>query len=294
MIKDTKSKPVGSKLFDVINIVLMVLFCVTIILPIWNMIVVSVLSADMASVLSFNLLPREISLDSYRYCLQEINVYNAFIISIFRTVAGTLIHIIITALVAYPLSKLDIPFRKILLLFFLISMFFGGGIIPTFIIIRKIGLINNLLVYILPLAFSPFSMLILRNYFMSIDKSIEESAIIDGATVTAILLRIIMPICKPVLATITLWHMVFQWNSWFDSLIYIRDENKIVLQLLLRRMIDQTELISSEMFMEYEAKFNTESVKAAITVIVLTPVVCVYPFLQKYFVKGIMLGAVKG
>jgi putative aldouronate transport system permease protein len=127
----------------------------------------------------------------------------------------------------------------------------------------------------------------------------EESAIIDGAGVFTVLVRIILPLSKPVLATLTLWHMVAQWNAWFDCLIYIRDEGKIVMQLLLRRMLVQTDLMASDMKMFVMTQpggmvFNTKTVKAAITVIVVTPIVCVYPFLQKYFVKGIMLGAVKG
>lgn len=289
----------GDFLFDTFNIVFMVLFCITILFPIWDMIVVSFSPATAVSSLSFNFWPQDFTLDSYKYCLSNDKVFNAFVVSVFRTFTGTLIHLVVVAFAAYPLSKQNIPFKKTFLLFFLIPMFFRGGLIPTFLLIKNIGLIDSLLVYVLPMAFSPFVMIILRNFFLSIDRSMEESAYMDGAGVFTILFRIILPLSKPVLATLTLWHVVLQWNSWFDSLIYIRDESKIVMQLLLRRMLDETEMMAEDMKVFAMTQpggvvFNSNTVKAAITVIVVAPIVTVYPFLQKYFVKGIMLGAVKG
>lgn len=299
MRKERSVNRLGSNTFDVIIAILMVLFCISIIYPLWDMIVISFSASEATSNLSFNFWPKKFSLDSYKYCLGEKRILTAFLVSVYRTVAGTVLHVIVVAFAAYPLSKHDIPFRKTLTLLLLIPMFFRGGLIPTFITYRNLGLMDNMLVYILPAAFSPFVMLIMRNFFISLDKAVEESAIIDGASVLTIMFKIVFPLSKPVLATVTLWQMVGQWNAWFDSMIYIRDENKIVMQLLLRRIMDETELLSNDMqnyvmTQPFGIQFSTQTVKAAVTIIVVTPIVCVYPFLQKYFVKGIMLGSVKG
>lgn len=292
-------RSLGSIVFDSANSLFMIVFCITILFPLWDMLVVSFSTPDRASSLTFNLWPQKWNLDSYKYCFTENRIFLAFIVTVYRTMVGTAIHVVVVSFAAYPLSKVDLPYRKWVIAFFLVPMFFRGGLIPTFIMIRNLGLIDNLLVYILPAAFSPFVMLILRNFFMSLDKAVEESAIMDGASILTILFRIIFPLSKPVLATIVLWHMVHHWNAWFDSLIYIRDERKIVLQLLLRRLMDETDLLDSDMQLfaltqPGVIQFSSKTVKAAITIIVITPIVCVYPFLQKYFVKGIMLGAVKG
>ncbi len=298
-MKSVGRKSMAGTVFDSLNTLLMILICISIIYPIWDMIVVSFSPAEAASSLTFNFWPEKWTFEAYRFCFSDNRIISAFFISVYRTVAGTLLHVVIVSFAAYPLAKLDIPFRKAFTVFFLIPMFFSGGLIPTFLTIKKLGLIDNLLVYIIPMAFSPFVMLILRNFYMVLDPAVEESAIIDGASVFTVLFRIVFPLSKPVLATITLWSMVSQWNSWFDSMIYIRDEGKIVMQLVLRRLMDQTQNLSSEMYMYSMTQpggiqFSTQTVKASITVIVITPIVCVYPFLQKYFVKGIMLGAVKG
>jgi len=277
----------------------MVLFCITILYPVWAMLVTSFSEGYESSALTFNAWPKTFSVDSYVFCLEDPAVYRAFLISVFRTVCGTALSIVVLTLVAYPISKRDLPYRPIIVLFFVFPMFFSGGLIPTYMMIRNLKLIDNLLVYIVPGAFSAFSMLIYRNYLMAMDVSMEESAYIDGANVLQMLFRIILPLSKPVIATLALWAMVGHWNAWFDSLIYITSPGKITIQLYLRRLMDNTGLLNSEMQMymalqEGGMQFSTRTVQAAITVIVITPIICVYPFLQKYFVKGIMIGAVKG
>ncbi len=287
------------RIFEIGLATFMVLFCLTILYPIWDMVVTSFSKGYESSALTFNAWPQTFSLDSYRYCLQDKDVYQAFLITVLRTVCGTALTIIMLTLVAYPVSKRDLPYRPAIVLFFVFPMFFSGGLIPTYMLIRNLGLIDNLLVYIIPGAFSAFSMLIFRNFLMAMDISMEESAYIDGANVLQMLFRIILPLSKPVVATLVLWTMVGHWNAWFDSLIYISSNSKIVIQLYLRRLMDNTALLSSDMQMfmalqEGGMEFSTRTVQAAITVIVITPIICVYPFLQKYFVHGIMIGAVKG
>ncbi|NJD04780.1 MAG: carbohydrate ABC transporter permease [Ruminiclostridium sp.] len=183
------------------------------------------------------------------------------------------------------------------MLFFIIPMYFSGGLIPSYLVNRALGFRDSLLVYIVPTMFSAFIMLIVRNYLMTMEKALEEAAFIDGASVIQVLFMVIIPLSKPVLATVALWQMVDQWNAWVDNMIYIRDENKYVLQFILRRLIEssaQTEQAMMYYSTNRGVKLATAQVQAAITLIVLLPIVCVYPFLQKYFVKGIILGAVKG
>lgn len=187
------------------------------------------------------------------------------------------------------------PFRKTITVIFVVTMFFSGGLIPTYINIRNLSLLNKFAVYILPGGFSMFNAIIMRNFFMSVNPSLEESATIDGASALQVLFRIILPLSTPVLATIALWQMVGQWNAWFDNLIYVTDPKLLTLQMMLRRIIVDPEF-TDQLIVIDESMVNTnpETIKAATTVLVTLPILCVYPFLQRYFVKGIMIGAVKG
>ena len=291
-------KSISGTIFDCFNATFMILFCISI-FPFWDMIVLSFTPSDKVNTLSIKLWTDTWVIDSYKYILSDTKILTAMLVSIYRTVTGTLIHVVLVVFAAYPLSKTDIPYRKQMTIFFLIPMFFGGGLVPSYIINRYLGFVDNLLVYIIPGAFSVYVMIIVRNYFMTMDKAIEESATIDGASVLRILFSILIPLAKPVLATIALWQMVGQWNSWFDCLIYMRSEKKIVLQMILRRMLDNTSMMPEEIRQYAETQpgfiqFNSKTVQAATTMLVVLPIICVYPFLQKYFVKGIMLGGVKG
>jgi len=219
--------------------------------------------------------------------------------TIFRAFTGTVLMLVMCYLGAYPLSKKNLPGRNVITVFFLITMFFGGGLIPTYLLIKKINLINSRLVYIIPGMFSAYNMVIMRNFIMSMDKELEEAALIDGANYFDVAFKIVAPLLKPVLATIALWSIVGHWNSWFDCLIYIKDENKYILQLIVRRMVVQSQ--GEQDFMSLEAfnrlseiKIHSSNVKSAVILVTIGPIILVYPFLQKYFVKGIMIGSLKG
>jgi putative aldouronate transport system permease protein len=197
------------------------------------------------------------------------------------------------------LSKRDLPFSGTITAYFLITMFFSGGLIPTFFNMKNIGIYDTFWVYVFPAGFSMYNTIIVRNYFMSIDNALEEAAQIDGATHINILFQIILPLSKPVLATVGLWQLVGNWNSWYDNLMYVRNSDLLTLQLHLQRMLTSAESLANEsagfaMDMSIMGAFNSETIKAAITILVIVPIMCVYPFLQKYFVKGIMVGGVKG
>ena len=192
------------------------------------------------------------------------------------------------------------PFRRVITGVLLIPMFFSAGMIPAYLNMKRLGLLNNFLVYILPTGFSIYNTIIIRNYFFSIDKGMEEAASIDGASQVRIFTSIMMPLSKPVIATVALWQMVGQWNAWFDNMMYCRRTSSLTtLQYLLRRMLDSitNSAMNSGSGMEAIGSMvdaNPDTVKAATTILVVLPIIMVYPFLQRYFVKGIMVGAVKG
>jgi putative aldouronate transport system permease protein len=285
-------------LFDSANAIFFILVSITFIYPFWITILTSFAGNRESMSLGFHLWISEWQTQAYKFAFSRFgNIWVPYKNSIFRTVVGTTIIVIVTLLGAYPLSKKRLPGRNIITIIFLITMFFGGGLIPTYLLIRKIGLINNRLVYILPIATNAYYIIITRNFLMTIDDAYEEAALADGANYFQILVQIMIPLSKPILATIALWAAVAHWNAWFDGLIYVTDESKHVLQLFLRRLM--TEVIAMTENMERFA--DTEmldmpsySVQAAVTILTIGPIILVYPFIQKYFIKGIFIGSLKG
>ena len=278
----------------------MILFCITVFIPFWDVVVRSFSRAQDISYMHINLLPKVWTLDAYKYCFQDNEIIMAFVVSVLRTAVGTGIHIIVCCMAAYSLTRTDMPFRKTITAILLIPMIFSAGMIPAYLNMKRLGLLNNFLVYVLPSGFSIYNTIIIRNYFFSIDKGMEEAASIDGASQTKIFTSIIMPLSKPVIATVALWQMVGQWNAWFDNMMYCRrTANLTTLQYLLRRMLDSLTASTTTATSGVEAigalvDTNPDTIKAATTILVVLPIVLIYPFLQKYFVKGIMVGAVKG
>ena len=290
----------ASRVFDLCNTILMVLFCITILLQFWDVFVRSFSRAQDISYMHINLFPKVWTLDAYKYCFQDNEIITAFFVSVLRTIIGTVIHILVCCMAAYSLTRTDMPYRKFITAVLLIPMFFSAGMIPMYLNMKRLGLLNNFLVYVLPSGFSIYNTIIIRNYFFSIDKGMEEAASIDGASQVRIFASIIMPLSKPVIATVALWQMVGQWNAWFDNMVYCRrSANLTTLQYLLRRMLDSLTASTSTAASGVEAigsmvDTNPDTIKAATTILVVLPIVAVYPFLQKYFVQGIMVGAVKG
>ena len=200
---------------------------------------------------------------------------------------------------AYVLSKRYFPHRTFWTLFIVFTMFFSGGLIPTYLVVKNLGLLNTYSSMILPGFISAYNMVIIRNYFMSLPEEIEESCLIDGAGRFRIFLQIILPLSKPILATVALWLVVGHWNSWFDVLIYISDDTKFTLQIVLRRIIitGSKEILDTSAAAnaaEMESVVSSEGLKAACIFVTTLPILCAYPFVQKFFVKGIMIGSLKG
>ncbi|WP_240941319.1 carbohydrate ABC transporter permease [Paenibacillus sp. HB172176] len=284
--------------FDLLNGAFMILFTLLILYPFWQVFLLSFSDGREATTLGFHLWPQSWSFEAYRFLLSSGEIVRPYWNSVLRTIFGTVLEVSFTILAAYPLAKRELPFRGWLTTYFLIPMFFGGGLIPTYLIIRSLGLLDNFLVLLLPGAVAVFSVIIMRNYFMSLDAAIEESALMDGAGYITMLFRIILPISTPVLATIALWAAVEHWNAWFDAMIYIRDRNLTVIQVIMREMLTSVSDVSNELIINNnstkQAQLAMNNVRSAIALLSIGPIVLVYPWLQRYFVKGIMLGSVKG
>ena len=234
-----------------------------------------------------------LNLNSYQYVVHSKQFITSLGVSVFVTLAGTLISILLTVLAAYPLTKKDMPLGSLISLLYIITMFFGGGMIPTYLFYKQIGLYDNIWVLILPTAISPFNMILMRNFFESISPTLEESAKMDGASNLRILFQIILPLSKAAIATIGLFYAVSYWNSFFNALLFTGKRSLMPLQLYLRNLImSTTDLADSDW--EARAKVSQESIRAATIIAAMVPILMVYPFLQKYFVKGVMIGAVKG
>ncbi|XEC97490.1 carbohydrate ABC transporter permease [Paenibacillus tarimensis] len=289
----------GERAFQIFTAVLILLMCVTMIYPFIHMISISLSTPAEAMRSGIHLYPKELSFEAYKVALNSDGIWVGFSNTIFRTVVGTLLSLVLMALTAYPLAKKHLPHRTFFTMVILFTMFFQGGLIPTYLLIQNLGLVDSRWVYILapPFLINTFSMLIMRNFFMSIPAELEDSAKIDGANDIRILSSIVIPLSKPILATVALWAAVFHWNSWFDGLIYIQDQTKIVLQIFLRRLVVENQNQELAMLMDMATGpqlVTPETVKAAVLMVTVLPILLVYPFLQKYFVRGIMIGSLKG
>jgi len=290
---------ISGRIFDTLNVLFFVFFCITVLFPVWDMLVKSFSAPRDVSYISINFWPKEFVFDSYEYVINKPLFLTAYINTIMRSIIGTAYHLFIVTIGAYVLTRVKMPGLKIISFVWLIPMFFSAGLIPTFYFYNKIGLYDTFFVYVLPTAFSMYGIIIIRNFFLQIDRELEDAAMVDGAGSLRILTSIYLPLSKPVYATITLWHVVGQWTLWFDNLAYVRSESLITLQFLLRRVRIEAEMFASDAaafsFRQAPTNFlNATTIMAATTILIITPIICLYPFLQRYFVKGVMLGAVKG
>lgn len=291
-------KSAGERAFDLFNVVLLTLFAFTAVYPFINVIVVSFSTPAAANQYGLKLWPKETTLEAYKIVFSNKMIWTGYANTIYRTVLGTALNVLFTVLCAYPLAKRHLPHRNAYTLFIVFTMFFSGGLIPNYLLIKELGLLDNRMSLILPGLIAAFTMIIVRNFFMSLPEEIEESAKIDGAHDIRILFFIVLPVSMPIIATISLWYAVSHWNAWFDSLLYIQSPGKAVLGNVLRKIIIE----GSPQFQEYDnydpAKpqnlVTPDIIRAATIMVATTPILCVYPFIQKYFVKGVMMGSLKG
>lgn len=295
---------IGSRAFDVANVLFLLLLAVTFVYPFWVIILQAFSSLEDLYRLGLHVWNSDWRTEPLVFVMQEERVGLAYFNTIFRVVFGTLATLLVTFSGAYALSKRNLPFRKSVTALYLMTLFFSGGLIPTYLLVRNLGLLNTRLALILPVAVQVFYIIIARNFLMTIDQAMEDSAVIDGAGYWTVLFKIIAPLSKPVIAVITLWTAVFHWNSWFDALIYTPKRQLVVLQMLVRDVLNRVRLqeqINSfiggaleDLHEMGQLRVPSESVQAATILITIGPIILFYPFIQKYFVKGVMLGSLKG
>lgn len=234
-------------------------------------------------------IPSEFTLDAYRQLLAKPEIPRAFGVTVFITVVGTAINMVLTTLMAYPLSRKDLPGRSVFLFAVLFTMMFGAGLIPTYLIVKATGLLDTVWAMIIPGAIWVFNVLIMKTFFENLPQELIESARIDGASEFRILLRIVMPLSVPVLLTLGLFYAVGHWNEFFSAIIYIRDQDLLPLQVVVRNLIAQSQSMEN-----IEAAVPTVTVQMAAVVVAAIPMIVIYPFIQKHFQKGVLLGSVKG
>jgi putative aldouronate transport system permease protein len=288
----------GEQLASSINYIFLGLFALLALAPFVHVIAQSLSSHHAITSGKVTLWPVDLTFEAYGRVLSENAFLNSLSVSVLRTVVGTIVNVVLTCLLAYPISKTYIKGRSVIMFLIVFSMMFGGGMIPTFLIVKGTGLLDTFWAFIIPGAVSAFNVIIMKNFFQSVPAELEESAKMDGGSNLGILFRIVIPLSMPAIATITLFHAVTHWNAFFDTVLYISDRKMFPLQVYLRELImfnnsDISTNASNSANMD-SSLLALESLKAAALIASTIPILIVYPFLQKYFVKGIMLGSVKG
>jgi putative aldouronate transport system permease protein len=296
-----KSISIKSLIYHFIIGLIMAMFVVVTLYPILNTLAISFNDAIDSLRGGIHLLPRKFSLYNYITVLNKDNIITGLYISVLRTAVGTILQLSVTALIAYVISRKNFIFAKPITILYVLTMYVNGGLIPTFLLNRALGLSNSFWVYIIPGMVSAFNMLVIRTYINGLPDSLQESAMIDGAGYFTIFLKVIVPLCKPVFATIALFIAVGQWNSWFDTMLYNRmNDNLTTLQYELMKLLSSVSQLSGNADQARvasatgaSAQVTTASVRAAATILTCLPIVALYPFLQRYFVTGLTIGGVK-
>ena len=272
------------------------IFVLSIIYPFWYLLVDSFTTPQMSIQDRVKLWSRAFTLDNYREAAVGDIVGTAYVNSILKTVVGTAVILFVSFTAAFGLADRTLPGLKTITFFMVFTMFFSGGLIPTFLWYKQLGLLNTRIAWILHLAANAYYIIIMRNFFREIPQEMTESATIDGASLTQVLFRIIVPLSVPVVATVALWAAVQHWNEWFFPLVFTPRRDLTVLQVLLRRVLIENQITSElELLTDLDIRnITAETVKAALLFVSIGPIILVYPFIQRYFVKGIMLGSVKG
>jgi len=286
------------KIFDIVLIVIMTIIAVITIYPFLNVLAISFNDATDSVKGGIHILPRELTLQNYKEIFDgSSKLPTGLIISILRTVIGTVTGVLASAMVAFVISRRDFVFNKLVTILFVLTMYISGGLIPEYMLIKNVGLINNFAVYILPGLISAFNVIVIRSFIDGLPPALNESAMIDGANDFIVFTKIILPLCLPVIATVALFIAVGQWNSWFDTYLYARQNDGLTtLQYELMKVMGNASgsaKVDPNNPLVKASSVNPESIKMAITMVATAPILCIYPFVQKYFVTGMTLGAVK-
>ena len=284
----------SERLYTFIVYLLLGSFCLLIIIPLLH--IISGSFSDPMALLKgeVSLLPKGFTLDMYKKVFNDSSIWQGYWNTIVYTVVGTTISVVLTAFGAYPLSRKDFYGRNIFMGLFVFTMFFTGGMIPTYLLVKNLGMLDTIWALVLPSAVSTYNLIIMRTFFQTtIPSELAESASLDGCNDLGIFFRIVIPLAAPIFAVMVLFYGVAQWNSWFPALLYISDRSMYPLQMVLREVLIQSD-ISNMAGSSGDVEIIGDGLKYATMVVATLPIMCLYPFLQKYFVKGVMIGAVKG
>lgn len=282
-----------SKIGDAVIVFICILISLICLLPMVNLLARSLSGTDFLVKHEVYLIPKGLNFDAYMTVLSDVKYIRAFVWTAFLTLVCTLISLTMTTLCAYPLIFENLKGRKMFNIIITITMFFNAGTIPNYLLMQKLGLLDSPWVLIIPSCLSVYNMIIMRSFFYGIPDSLRESAQIDGADFFTILLKIYVPLSKPVLATLALFYAVGRWNGYSDALMYMKDKNFYPLQLLLYNILNNINSVEVATQEGFSSPGLSEALKAAIVMFSTIPILCIYPFLQKYFIHGVTLGAVK-
>jgi putative aldouronate transport system permease protein len=300
MVKDTS---ISSKILDIVIYVSLIALMIVTLYPIIYILSVSLSSSEAYESGKVVLLPVGTNLGAYKVVFKAGTVPRAFLNSVLYTITYTVISLLLTTSMAYPLSRSKdrVPFKGFFSKLVVFTMFFSAGIVPNYLVVKYCGLMNTMWALILPVAVTTYNLVVMRSFFEAIPVDLEEAAFIDGANEIVIFFKIMLPLAKAALATVGLFYAVYMWNSWFTAMLYLKDSSKYPLQLIIRQIIMQNQMAAelaalgdTSMQDALGGSTNTETVKYATLFVSIVPMLIVYPFIQKYFVKGVMVGSVKG
>lgn len=284
----------GEKAFNVFNGLLLILISLLALAPFIHVVAQSFSSHRAIVSGEVGLWPIEWNTMAYNEVFKDKAFWQSFRISVLRTIIGTSVNVILASMLAYPLSRQYLKGRSVIMFLIVFTMMFNGGIIPTYLVVRELHLLNTFAAYIIPMAVGSFAVIVLRNFFQEVPKELEESALIDGASNVGIMFRIFMPLSMPALATMALFSAVGHWNAFFDAVLYVQNRDLFPLQVFLRELI-QFNSTNADLMDNLERQLiANESLKAATLISATVPILVVYPALQKYFIKGMLIGSVKG
>lgn len=289
-----KKKPVSDIVLDVFTAIFLALVVIICVYPFWNIFIVSINDATDAIRGGLYFLPRKLSFASYADILSRSTFMHSILVTLARTVIGTPLAVLVTTALAYVLSRKDLLFKKPITLLFIFTMYFGGGLVPYYMVLKNLGMLDNFIVFIFPNLVSVYNMILVRNYIEGMPEALFEAAKIDGANDLVVFFRLVIPLSKPIIMTIALFVAIMHWNSWFDAYLYTNSQSLKTMQSILVEILNQYQTTGANQAANRTGQGITpDSIRMAATMVATIPIIMVYPFIQKYFVKGIMLGSVK-
>lgn len=285
--------------FDAFNTVFMILMMIVMIYPLLNVLSTSLSTASEITAGNVSWYPRGFNLVGYRYIIEDGQIFVGYRNTILYAGVGTLLTLTLTSLAAYALSRKELPGRRVLTFYWAVTMFFGGGLVPTYLVIKNLGLLDTFTVMVLPGCVGAYTLFVFRSFMMALPNELMEAAYIDGAGEWRVWASIVIPLSKPLLATYALFTIVGHWNSWFSAMLYLKDSARYPLQLYLRRLVVQSDLSgtyanSASATLVSSGQMAPQNAQMAAIVLSILPIMMIYPYIQKYFVKGVMIGSLKG